>query len=53
VRVIRALHRSAAEGRAIRLEPFARERRPDLGQERRRPPAGEPELVHAEPPSER
>lgn len=53
VRVIRALHRSAAEGRAIRLEPFARERRPDLDQERRRPPAGEPELVHAEPPSDR
>lgn len=52
VRVIRALHRSAAEGRAIRLDPVSQEERPDLDQERHRPPVGEREPVHAEAPSD-
>lgn len=51
VRVIRALYRSAAEGRAIRLEPVAQQERPGLDQERRRPQVDEQELVHAEAPS--
>lgn len=51
VRVIRALHRSAAERRAIRLEPVEQEERPDLDQARQEPPVGEQELVHAEAPS--
>lgn len=51
VRVIRALLRSAEERRAVRLEPFERERRPDLDQEREQPPVEEQELVHAEAPS--
>lgn len=51
VRVICALHRSAAEGRSIRLEPFERDERPSLEQEEQRPPVGEQELVHAAAPS--
>ena len=50
VRVIHALHRSAAERRAIRIEPVPQEDRPGLDQERRRPPVGEQELVLAEAP---
>lgn len=50
VRVIRALHRSAAEGRAIRIEPLRVRERPGLDQELRRPPVGEQELVHAVAP---
>lgn len=51
VRVIRALYRSAAEGRAIRLDPVPQQERPDPDQERHEPPVGEQELVHAEAPS--
>lgn len=52
VRIIRALHRSAEEGRAIRLEPVAQDERPGLDQERRRPEVGEQELIHAAAPSD-
>lgn len=51
VRIIRALHRSAESGKAVRLEPFQREDRPTLEQEIQRPAIAKPDLVHAEPPS--
>ena len=51
VRVLRALLRSAATGRKVRLAPFAKRARPTLKQEIRRPPAPKPELVAASPPS--
>jgi glucose-fructose oxidoreductase len=50
VRVIEALLRSAREGRPIKLEPIAKQERPSRGQEIHRPPASEPNLVHAEAP---
>ena len=50
VRIIRALYRSAAEGRAVRLAPFEKKRRPTLAQEVRRPPVKKPKLVRAEGP---
>lgn len=47
VRVIRALYRSAEEGRPVKLDPFERTRRPTLEQAIRRPAPEEPRLVHA------
>jgi glucose-fructose oxidoreductase len=47
VRVIRALLRSAAEGRAVALAPFDRLERQDMSQEMQRPPVDPPELIHA------
>jgi predicted dehydrogenase len=52
VRVIRAIHRSAREGRAISLEPFEVKRRPSLEQTERRPLFDEPELVNTSSPSD-
>jgi len=52
VRVIRALYRSAAEGRAVRLRPFEKRKRPTLAQEVRRPPVRKPRLVRAQGPGE-
>jgi predicted dehydrogenase len=51
VRIIRALYRSAREGRTVNLAPFEKRRRPTLEQEARRPPVRKPELVRASPPS--
>jgi glucose-fructose oxidoreductase len=51
VRVIRALYRSAARGRPVRLAPFRKAARPDLRQESYRPPVGKQELIEAEAPS--
>jgi hypothetical protein len=52
VRIIRALYRSAAEGRAVRLPPFEKRRRPSMKQVVRRPPVPRaPEVVAAEAPS--
>lgn len=52
VRIIRALYRSASEGRAVRLPPFEKRRRPTLKQEVSRPPVPKaPDLVRAEAPS--
>jgi glucose-fructose oxidoreductase len=51
VRVIRAIQRSAASGRTVRLEPFEKRRRPDLRQELRLPPVPKPSKpVHAASP---
>jgi hypothetical protein len=36
--------------RVIRIEPVPQQERPGFDQERRRPPVGEQELVHAEAP---
>lgn len=52
VRIIRALYESAESSRPIELDEFDRKRRPRAGQEIRRPPVEEPELVHAKAPSE-
>jgi len=52
VRIIRALYRSAAEGRAVRLPPFEKRRRPTLAQEVRRPPVRKPRMVRVKGPSE-
>jgi predicted dehydrogenase len=52
VRIIRALYRSAAEGRAVRLPPFEKEERPSMKQEIRRPAVPRaPRIVGAESPS--
>ncbi len=51
VRIIRALYRSAAEGRSVRLAPFERSARPTPGQEIHRPRVEAPQLLHAEDPS--
>jgi predicted dehydrogenase len=51
VRIIRALYRSAGEGRTVTLPPFEKLRRPTLEQEVRRPPVRKPEMVRASPPS--
>lgn len=51
VRVIRALYRSAATGRPVRLPPFAKRDRPSLEQEVRRPPVGHQKLVEVDAPS--
>jgi glucose-fructose oxidoreductase len=52
VRIIRALYRSASEGRAVRLAPFEKKRRPTLRQAITRPPVPRaPELVGADAPS--
>ena len=51
VRVIRALHRSAATGRPVKLPPFEKRARPRLDQEIHRPPLGRQKLVGADAPS--
>ncbi len=51
VRVIRALYRSADSGLPVSLEPFARDDRPTLEQEIRRPPVNKPQLVNTESPT--
>jgi glucose-fructose oxidoreductase len=51
VRVIRALYRAAATGRAVRLDKPPRTRQPTLRQEKTRPPVRMPRLIHATPPS--
>lgn len=53
VRIIEALHRSIATGRAVTVEPPRRKRRPTLAQEIRRPAVRrEPKLVDAAPASQ-
>jgi glucose-fructose oxidoreductase len=51
VRVIRALYRSAETGQPVALAPYAKDERPGLEQEIRRPPIDKPQVVHAEAPS--
>ena len=51
MRIIAALYRSAATGRAIKLAPVRRRRRPHPGQRIRRPAIKKPSLIHATPPS--
>ncbi|HEX2164753.1 MAG TPA: Gfo/Idh/MocA family oxidoreductase [Thermoanaerobaculia bacterium] len=52
VKILAALHRSAAEGgRPVRLGDFPPQRRPTLEQEERRPAQEEPKLVHERAPS--
>ncbi|MGH7833043.1 MAG: Gfo/Idh/MocA family protein [Candidatus Binatia bacterium] len=48
VRVIRALYRSAATGRPVKVRRVAIKKRPTLDQEMRRPPVAKPRLIHAE-----
>lgn len=51
VRIVEALYRSADTGRPVRLDPFEKERRPELEQADSRPAVRpEPELVNTEPP---
>lgn len=52
VRIIRALHRSAREGRSIELEPFDPGRRPDPVQADYRPLFEKPELVATSSPED-
>ena len=52
VRIIRAIHRSAASRRSISLDATLNKPRPDLSQEEYRSPVSEPELVHTESPSQ-
>ena len=51
VRVIEALQRSAADGRAVQLQPVGKSERPNPSLERFVPPHGMPQLVHASAPS--
>src|SRR5436305_5753634 len=50
VRVINAIYESAEIGRAVRIEPVPKRRRPEETMEIKRPPIEEPELVGARPP---
>ena len=52
VRIIVALYHSAQTGQPVPLGEFPREQRPSLRQEIKRRPVREPEMVHAESPSE-
>jgi hypothetical protein len=51
VRALRALEESARTGRRVKLEPFERDARPQLGQAIARPVPPVPELVHAKDPT--
>jgi predicted dehydrogenase len=50
VRVINAIYESAEIGRAVRIEPVPKKRRPDETMEIKRPPIKEPELIAAASP---
>jgi hypothetical protein len=50
VRVIAAVHRSAASGRPVHLPPFEKRERPDLDQETRVPAVSEPRPIRAPSP---
>jgi glucose-fructose oxidoreductase len=50
VRVINAIYESAEIGRAVRIEPVPKSRRPDETMQIKRPPVREPELVSAAGP---
>jgi len=50
VRVINAIYESAEIGRAVRIEPVPKKRRPDETMHIKRPPVKEPELVGAAAP---
>jgi predicted dehydrogenase len=50
VRVINAIYESAEIGRAVRIEPVPKKRRPDETMEIKRPPVKGPELVDAGAP---
>ena len=50
IRVINAIYESAEVGRAVRLEPVPKKRRPDEKMQIKRPPVKEPELVGAAAP---
>jgi glucose-fructose oxidoreductase len=50
VRIIRALYQSAASGKAIKLEDFPHDERPEPSQAIHKPPVREPRPVHAESP---
>jgi glucose-fructose oxidoreductase len=52
VRVIEALYAAIAKGRPVPLGPFAKDERPSLEQEMRKPKVKKPELVNTEAPSE-
>jgi predicted dehydrogenase len=51
VRALRALEESARTGRRVKLAPFERDARPQLGQAIARPVPPEPELVRAKDPT--
>jgi predicted dehydrogenase len=50
VRVINAIYESAEIGRAVRIEPVPKKRRPDERMQIKRPPVEKPDLVAAAPP---
>lgn len=52
LRIIDALFESAKSGRAVRLKPFTKRRRPGHAQQQRKPPAREPRTVHVSSPHE-
>jgi predicted dehydrogenase len=51
VRVLEAIAESARTGRAVKLAPFKRARRPSLELERTKPPVKKPKIVRAQSPS--
>jgi predicted dehydrogenase len=52
VRIIRALHESAASGKAVKLSPIEKRKRPVLAQAMTKPPVTEPREIHAEGPGD-
>jgi glucose-fructose oxidoreductase len=48
VRVVRALYRSSATAKPVKIRRAAIKKRPRLKQEKRRPPVSKPELINAE-----
>jgi predicted dehydrogenase len=52
VRIIRALYESASSGLPVSLKLTPPDKRPDITMEIKRPPVREPQLVHADSPTE-
>jgi predicted dehydrogenase len=48
VRVVRALYRAAKTGRRVTIKSMSIRKRPNLKQEKHRPPVAKPKLIHAE-----
>jgi hypothetical protein len=51
VRIVRAIYKFAASGRAVELPTLPAKKKPGIGQEIHRPAHGKPKTVNAESPS--
>lgn len=51
VRIVEAIFKAAEQGQAVRLTPFVRRRRPDMGQELHKPPVRKQQPLHSPSPT--